>query len=167
MSCSICTHSKLAEIEQKLLSITDESANATLEQIASEYKVSVQEVKYHALVHGPLPVMSEGDSMKRESLARNLKLREADYLASVLSQYMVTLKDVGDRLHARANSDEDFVFEKLLTKPVVDLYIGLGSEIRSTVKTMAELESLLHGPAGGVNGLSLLAEAIRGSRTSD
>ena len=62
--------------------------------------------------------------------------------------------------------DNNIRTAKVLTKPVVDLYIGLGGEIRSTVKTMSDIERALNGPQDSTaTGLEALANAIRGSGT--
>ena len=62
------------------------------------------------------------------------------------------------------DDDKQFQLSKLLTKPMVDLYIGLGGEIRQNVKTMAELDRMLNGPQDSTaGGLVALAQAIRGS----
>ena len=53
---------------------------------------------------------------------------------------------------------------KMLTKPMTDLYIGLGGEIRQAVKTMSEVDRMLNGPEDtATSGLRALADAIRGS----
>ena len=106
------------------------------------------------------------------SLARKMKLREADVLATVNNEYLVTLKAMGRRINRLANvssidaEDEAKKVElaKLLTKPMVDLYIGLGGEIRQNVRAMAEVDRMLNGPQDSSNnGLQALADAIRGS----
>ena len=49
-------------------------------------------------------------------------------------------------------------------KQLVDLYLGVGKEIRDTVKAIVEMDQLLNGPKDeNVTGLMALAEAIRGS----
>ena len=62
------------------------------------------------------------------------------------------------------DADKEVKLAKLLTKPMVDLYIGLGGEIRQNVKAMAEVDRMLNGPQdNGNSGLQALADAIRGS----
>ena len=110
----------------------------------------------------------------RDSLTRKMKLREADMLAAVSNEYLVTLKAMGRRLNKLAavssidteDEDKQYRLSKLLTKPMVDLYVGLGGEIRQNVKAMAELERMLNGPQDSTGGgLLALAQAIRGSDT--
>ena len=182
--CSICNRSDRAEIENAILNISAESG-LTVESIAEQYKLNIDELRNHALFHTPLVAPCEivtpttdlqlspdAEAKVPTSLARKMKLREADILATVNNEYLVTLKAMGRRINRLANvsaidaEDEAKKVElaKLLTKPMVDLYIGLGGEIRQNVKAMAEVDRMLNGPQdSGSNGLIALAEAIKGS----
>ena len=182
--CSICNRSDRGEIENAILNISAESG-LTIEAIAMQYQVDLTELRNHALFHTPLvapcdivtqttelQLNPEAESKVPTSLARKMKLREADILATVNNEYLVTLKAMGRRINRLANvssidaEDEAKKVElaKLLTKPMVDLYIGLGGEIRQNVKAMAEVDRMLNGPQdSGSNGLLALAEAIKGS----
>lgn len=180
--CNICGRSDRADIENAILNISAESG-LTVDNIAEQYQVDVSELRNHALFHTPLvapcdivvPESVADESQLPEgktSLARKMKLREADILATMNNEYMVTLKAMGRRINRLASvssidaEDEAKRVElaKLLTKPMVDLYIGLGGEIRQNVKAMAEVDRMLNGPQdNGNNGLQALAEAIRGS----
>lgn len=108
----------------------------------------------------------------RDSLVRRAKLREMDMLEAVSREYLVTLKAMGRRINKLARTsnipeeDQDLQIQmaKMLTKPMTDLYIGLGGEIRQAVKTMSEVDRMLNGPEdAAVTGLRALTEAIRGS----
>lgn len=182
--CRICDKTDRADIENAILNISAESG-ITIETIAEQYEVDVQELRNHALFHTPLvatcdivtqttelQLNPEAESKVPVSLARKMKLREADILATVNNEYMVTLKAMGRRINRLAGvssidaEDEAKRVElaKLLTKPMVDLYIGLGGEIRQNVKALAEVDRMLNGPQeNGNNGLQALADAIRGS----
>lgn len=180
--CKICDRTDRADIENAILNISAES-KITIESIAEQYGVDVQELRNHALFHTPLVapcdiVVSESvadESQLTEvktSLARKMKLREADILTTMNNEYMVTLKAMGRRINRLASvssidcedADKEVKLAKLLTKPMVDLYIGLGGEIRQNVKAMAEVDRMLNGPQdNGNNGLQALADAIRGS----
>lgn len=198
-SCKICNHPDRAEIENAILTMTADAPpneKNSIEQIAEQYKVDLDELKMHALFHTPL--VGDGDveelrdaggvydtSMPdvptvecaskpepRDSLTRRMKLREADMLAAVGQEYLVTLKTMGRRINKLAqvssidieDEEKQLKLAKLLTKPMVDLYVGLGGEIRQTVKTMAELDRLLNGPEdSAATGLAALAQAIRRS----
>lgn len=186
--CKICSHPERAEIENAILSMTTAPVEErmTVEEIAKEFEVDLNELKMHALFHTPLvskqdvEVVEQSDATEdasapdtsRESLTRKMKLREADMLATVSNEYLVTLKAMGRRLSKLTavssidpeDDDKQFQLSKLLTKPMVDLYIGLGGEIRQNVKTMAELDRMLNGPQDSTaGGLVALAQAIRGS----
>lgn len=200
-SCRICQHPDRAEIENAILSMTADAppngANS-IELIAEQYQVPLDELKMHALFHTPLVgagdveelrdaatlTMTSGDieqtevvrSAPRDSLTRRMKLREADMLAAVGNEYLVTLKTMGRRINKLAqvssidieDEEKQLKLAKLLTKPMVDLYVGLGGEIRQTVKTMAELDRILNGPEDSTaSGLVALAKAIQGSDQSD
>lgn len=198
-SCKICNHPDRAEIENAILTMTADAPpneKNSIEQIAEQYKVDLDELKMHALFHTPL--IGDGDVEElrdaggvcntpildapivecaskpepRDSLTRRMKLREADMLAAVGQEYLVTLKTMGRRINKLAqvssidieDEEKQLKLAKLLTKPMVDLYVGLGGEIRQTVKTMAELDRLLNGPEdSAATGLAALAQAIRRS----
>ena len=200
-SCKICNHPDRAEIENAILTMTADAPpneQNSIEKIAEQYKVPLEELKMHALFHTPLvgdgdieeleseggchdgvcdipgltPVEEQPKAEPRGSLTRKMKLREADMLAAVGQEYLVTLKTMGRRINKLAqvssidieDEEKQLKLAKLLTKPMVDLYVGLGGEIRQTVKTMAELDRMLNGPEDNLSsGLGALAAAIRGS----
>ena len=187
--CTICNHPDRAEIENAILSMTD-GVKTSIEVIAEQYDVSLSDLKMHALFHTPLVDAADIEELRdaetlgdteqtevvraapRDSLTRRMKLREADLLAAVGNEYLVTMKTMGRRINKLAqvseidieDNDRQLKLAKLLTKPMVDLYVGLGGEIRQTVKTMAELDRLLNGPEDSTtSGLVALAKAIQGS----
>lgn len=201
-SCRICNHPDRAEIENAILTMTADAPpndENSIEAIAAQYNVPLNELKMHALFHTPLVGDGDIEALKdaesetltatagseqfevesevakaapRDSLTRRMKLREADMLAAVGNEYLVTLKTMGRRINKLAqvssidieDEEKQLKLAKLLTKPMVDLYVGLGGEIRQTVKTMAELDRLLNGPEeSATSGLVALAKAIQGS----
>ena len=191
--CTICNHPDRAEIENAILSMTD-GVKTSIEVIAEQYDVSLSDLKMHALFHTPLVGAADIEELRdaetlgdteqtevvratpRDSLTRRMKLREADLLAAVGNEYLVTMKTMGRRINKLAqvseidieDNDRQLKLAKLLTKPMVDLYVGLGGEIRQTVKTMAELDRLLNGPEdSATSGLVALAKAIQGSDKLD
>lgn len=178
--CSICNHSSRADIENAILTMSSSEDGLSIEQIAEHYKVSLEDLKVHVLFHTPVvgaDIFEKTDSAEqRNSLLRKTKLREVDMLSAINDEYLVTLKAVGRRLHKLAqpssidieDEDKQFKWAKLLTKPTVDLYLGLGGEIRQNVKTMAEIDRMLNGPQDDTNGgLRMLAQAIAGSAPSN
>lgn len=161
MDCKICTHQQRAEIEYALLhGNTDPSVS--VEDIAKEFEVDANELRKHALFHTPLG-FSEDDT---DSIAKKLKLRESDMLTEVALEYLVTLKGVGRRINKYVNEqDESIRLEKLMSKPMVDLYLGLGAEVRQTVRAIADIDNILNGPKeDNTSGLAALAAAINGSK---
>lgn len=193
-SCIICNHPERSEIENAILAITASALPSdvrSIEHVAEQYNVPLDVLKTHALFHTPLVSTSDVEMLKfepaapadtndkkpeRDSLTRRMKLREADLLAEVGNEYLVTLKTMGRRINKLAqvssldveDAENELKLAKLLTKPMVDLYVGMGSEIRQTVKTMAEMDRLLNGPEDtAATGLMALAKAIQGSDPSN
>lgn len=186
-ACLICNRDDRAEIENAILNMTSSGEGKTIEQIAEAYGVDLEQLKLHAMFHTPLvsaedlePQVRAAEQIKlegfddvqlspRESLTRKMRLRETDVLNEVTNEYLITLKAMGRRINnliVLKDNDEDQVYRmsKLLTRPVVDLYIGLGGEIRQTVKTIAEIDRAINGPQNDAGaGLQALANAIRGS----
>ena len=166
--------------------MTSSGKGYTLEQIAENYNVSVEDLKMHAMFHTPMvsaedlegkvkytsALDNDEDELPTSSLARKMRLRETDMLQAVANEYMVTLKAMGRRINRliavndNAGQDEDQTYRmaKLLTKPSVELYLGIGGEIRQTDKTISDIERAINGPQNDTtSGLRDLADAIRGS----
>lgn len=187
-ACPICGSDDRAEIENALLSMASSGRGRKIEQIAEEFDVDLNALKMHAMLHTPLvdvddlqekvstsedsEVQPEPEPEIRGSIARQLKLRESDALTEATNEYMITLRAAGRRINRilstkdSAGDDEDQMFRmsKFLTKPMVDLYLGLGGEIRANVKALAEINRMLNGPQDNAStGLMALADAIRGS----
>lgn len=162
MDCKICTNPRRAEIEHALL---HSNPSVDIKSIAEEFEVDADELRKHALFHTPLG-MSQEDT---DSIARKLKMRESDMLTEVALEYLVTLKGVGRRINHYVNEDNESIkLEKLMTKPMVDMYLGLGSEIRKTVEAIADIDQILNGPKeDNTSGLAALAAAINGSRRTE
>lgn len=154
-TCSICNHEYRSDIDERLMKL---SKKVTMEMIADEFDVNIDELKSHALMHSSVGVNGEEEVA---SIVNKIGMREADILGAVIDEYYGTLKNLGRRIN-RVMHDEDMLFEKIMTKAVVDLYIGVGSEIRSTVKVMSELDQALNGADNGSSGLHALANAISG-----
>lgn len=163
MACSICEHPHRTAIENAVLSCSSDPNSKTLQEIAEEYHVSLNALKVHMVMHASMGFTDRKDG---ETLARKCKVREADILSEVANEYLVTLKNLGRRInHHLSSNPEEVQAEKLITKPIADLYIGIGGEIRATVKTISELDQALHGPANGANdGIAALAAAITQSK---
>lgn len=161
--CKVCEHPQRIEIERALLRLSPTDCEQELSTIAEGFNVSVSDLKLHSMLHLPLGINFEE---QQESIAQKIKKREANVLEEVMNEYLITLKNVGMRINKYATEGEDSVkFEKLLTKPVSDLYIGLGSEIRQTAKAIADIDQILNGPKNDdASGLAALAAAIMNSK---
>ena len=158
-TCPICSHALLHEIDAALL-----QPDLSIDAVARDYCVDVLSLKIHALLHTP--------DETGASLGRKLKLREADMLTITASEYLQTLVEVGVRIKSHladiGDPDASIRFEKLLTPAVVQLYLGTGSEVRNTVKALAELDQLLNGEQNSTSsGLQALALAINRSKPVD
>ena len=162
MSCLVCNHENQYEIEQAMMHLSE---TCTLEAISDLYGIPVECLKQHAIFHTPMDLSDE----ETDSIARRLKMSEANAISEVIKEYMITLKNVGRRINKNACSDDAEVkFERLLSKPVVELYIGLGSEIRQNVKALAEIDQILNGPQNdNMSGIAALAEAINRSKSAN
>ena len=156
-SCALCNDPRLDRIEE------DITNQMPLEVVAEKYSLSEDEVRRHAVLH----MQEQDDSNQYISIARKTKLKEAVMLEETLIEYSSTLKKMSAHIHQNLEDSKEnpVVFTKLLTKPVADLYVSLGGEIRQTVKTLADLDVQLNGPKNdNSNGLQALADAINNSR---
>ena len=162
--CAVCTHDKRVEIETALLKMTPESGTLTLERIAEAYDVTIEDLQEHALFHTSFNCEPDGDS-----IVRQIKMRAADMLSSMAVDQLTTMKAVGKRIRrfVESSDEEDIRFEKMLTKSVVDLYVGCGDGVKSTVKALADINQLLNGPKDdGLSGLAALANVLERSRNN-
>lgn len=160
--CTVCEHEHRRDIERALFKVTPQSKDkgVTIERIAEEFDVVPEDLERHCLFH------SSCDS--EESIVRQIKMKEADLLGEAAQEYMDTMRSVGRRIRGYTEDAEsgDLRFEKLLTKPVTDLYVGCGDGLQKTVRALSEINNLLNGPKDdGLSGLNALVNAINGSRT--
>lgn len=160
MACSICSHPQRAQIENVILNAP---STETLEQLAEEYSIDVQDLQVHALMHSSIGVNNTTEV--QDSIARRSKLQEMDLLLTAANDYMVTLKTISDKINREANNSDFTSFSRSLSKSMVDLYLGTGSELRNTVRVITDIDTILNGPKdGNTSGLVALANAIRGSK---
>ena len=159
--CTICDNPQRENIERALLKVVDEpndSKGITLEHIAQEFEVTVEDLQRHAMFHSALG--------SADSLVRQIHMREADMLAEVVMDQVKMVKDIGARLRDSMNdTDGEVAFERRATKPVVDLYVGAGDSVRKGVAAIADINQLLNGPKDdGLSGLAALAKVLHGSQ---
>lgn len=155
-------HPKIKEIDERILNM--DVRKETLESIAEEFKVDPIELTQHA-------VLDISATPPQESLARQLKIKEADALATLQEEYLCTVRETGDFIRSTIQDAvnagepaEKVAVSRLVTKPLVELYVGAGAEVRNNAKTLAELKTILQGGEGGpLSGLAALAAAIQSS----
>lgn len=160
-NCAICNHPERAAIENALFKMIPENATLTLETLAAKFEVTETELREHALFHTSFNFEPNGDS-----IVRQIKMREADMLGEAALEYMSTMKVLGKRIRKYASEeDKDFHFERTMTKPVADLFIGCGDGLKGTVKALADINQQLNGPKDeGASGLSALVAALNASK---
>lgn len=157
--CPICTHINREEIESVLFKMAPDSAQATISEISKAYEIPITCIQEHTMFHASYIGGAESDS-----IVRQIKMREADILAEVALDQMHTVKIIGKRIRNYTKQD-DINFEKMLTKPVVDLYIGASDGLRKNMQTLVDIDQVLNGPKDdGLSGLAALANALDASR---
>lgn len=156
MTCVICQHEHRAEIESALLCRQWGAEGVTLESISEEFSVPVRDLQVHALMHLPVQQVA-GESA---SLAQKMQLVEADALRNTISNYYITLVSVGQKINEAVAHGE----MRLITKPLVDLYLGTGSEIRNATECLVKMNQAVNGESdSGLAALAALVTSIRGS----
>jgi hypothetical protein len=161
MPCSICNHPQRQAIEEMLLVSNYGNETMTIPEIANKFKVSVQDLQVHALMHTPL-VQLEGSEVG-DSIASTVKKREANLLSAMADEYYVTLRALGKNIRTVMANDE-LGGAKLITKPMTDLYIGVGVNLRQTLESIVTMNQKVNGEQdSGVKALADIVNAIRGS----
>ena len=169
--CPICVHPEREKIEAVLYRVTPDNAEEVLQKLSDAYDIDVEAFETHAMFHASLDLTPAGE---QTSIVRQLKLREIDMLAQCAKDYADTMSLLGARIRAKARnaSDKDGLddmrFERSMTKPFVELYLGCGDNVRKTVKDIADINQILNGPKDdGLSGLGALAAAIHKSMNPD
>lgn len=173
MRCAVCEHEQRIEIEKAIKEVLVQGGN--LRTVADRFGVDVDSLKQHALMceesFQPNEEQPTG-ATEKDSIARKLKLAEADMLAAVAEEYKKTMLVAGTTIRNLLEGRDagfdvypDIKVSKCLTKPLVDLYTGSGDGVRQTVKALGDLDRTLNGETDtGSAGLNALAAAIVGSR---
>lgn len=162
MACVICNHEHREEIEALLMASDYGTSGKSMSDIANEYNVSVTDLQVHALMHSPATVLeSEG---VQQSIAGEVKKREASLLAAMADEYYATLKVVGRDLRSTIMNDSQGGALKV-TRQEVDLYIGTGNNLRSTLESIVTINQKINGEKdSGLEALTNVIAAIRGSK---
>ena len=81
-------------------------------------------------------------------------------LTTVANDYLTTMLTIGARINGYVKSDE-LGFDKLISRQIVELYLGTGAEIRQTVKALADLNTQINGENNSAkSGLHALTNAL-------
>lgn len=173
MKCAICEHKQRIGIENAIKRAI--SQGESLNDVATHFGVDVNDLRQHALMCPEASQPNEDGSSElkeQDSIARKLKLAEADMLTEVAEEYKKTMLVTGSKIRDLLEGNDSSFEEdpsvkaaKCITKPLVDLYTGSGDSIRQTVKALGDLDKYLNGESEtGSAGLNALAAAIIGSR---
>lgn len=163
MPCVICNHPERRAIEEHLLVSNYGTESMSMSEIAEKFDVSVQDLQVHALMHTPI-VQLEDDTVG-DSIAGAVKKREANLLSAMADEYYVTLKATGKCIRQTMQENE-LGGAKLITKQMVDLYVGTGNNLRQTLESIVAMNQKLNGEQdSGVKALADIVNAIRGSQS--
>ena len=170
-TCSICQRADRKEIEKAILDMNN--ASYCIEDIAEMFNITnIEDLKAHSMFH--IEVVNEEET--KDSLVKQIKLDEANAIAVATSEYLSTLKLMSRRINKLLaissidveEHDKQVEIARSLTKPMVDMYLGLGNEIRQNTKALSEINQAINGKTDSVGqGLVALASAIRGSDQND
>lgn len=162
MTCRICAHPKREEIEKELLRARGTAAlDDKIREASKKFNVSAIDLKVHLLMH--CSVMEEAKDAA--SMADKIKMNEADTLRETIKNYLVTLTNTGTKLNDILEEGDDAQTLRMIQKPIVDLYLGCGAEIRGTVDALIRLNAAVNGNENTANNsLKLLVEQLATSR---
>lgn len=159
MECVICNHPKRKEIEQELLIRNFGDSDVTFKTIADTYNVPVKDLQIHALYH----VAIEADN----SIAEQIHLREADVIRDSMNENFATLKNLSTKINqivSEHTSKEPTL--NMLSKSVVDLYLGCSQAINEAANTLVKLNLAVNGEKdNGLDGLKALVNVINASKS--
>lgn len=159
MECVICNHPKRKEIEQDLLIRNFGDSDVTFKTIADTYNVPVKDLQIHALYH----VAIEADN----SITEQIHLREADVIRDAMNENFATLKNLSTKINqivSEHTSKEPTL--NMLSKSVVDLYLGCSQAINEAANTLVKLNLAVNGEKdNGLDGLKALVNVINASKS--
>lgn len=158
MICDICRHERQAEIDNAILSVNGDTI--TLEKIAEEYELDLNKLKVHALMHLN-PISGRCDT----SLVEQIKVREAETLRNVYSEYYTTLKKLGLHINKCILNAEgkELPLDRLLAKSTIDLYLGAGLQVRETIESIIALDKAVNKDKD--NGLDVIKDLVKAVRS--
>lgn len=158
MSCSICNHKLVSEINAEILEV--DGVEISLETIVRKYDLEPKELQIHALLH-----LNPANKTSDTSLVANLNIKEATILESVYIEYLATLQKLSSLVQTGINIAEsgDVPLDRMIARSTVDLYLGAGSQIRDTIGSIVDLDKALNKDRDGELGaIKELIKAVRG-----
>lgn len=165
MTCSICNHSKRAEIERACLLRNFGDTEVTLKDIAKEFDLDLKDLQVHVLMHIPLEDVNNENMEKVESIASKIKNREAEILHNLMENEYVTFKNISGKINQIVSQHTvDAPTMTQITKAVADLYLGTSQSIRDTAEKLMKMDLMMNGDADkGLSQIASLVTAIHGS----
>lgn len=174
MNCPICTHKKRDKIEAEIRAMQFSAGDdtKTLHEIADKYKVKYNDLLIHMVMHisteNEHEIISVNGSLGNPdianvSLASEIKRKEADIMQSVLEEHTATFKNLSVKLNSIiAQHSETNPTLAQVTKPVVDLYIGVSQAIRADVDTITKMNLVVNGEKNdGLESLAGLVQVLK------
>lgn len=102
----------------------------------------------------------------RQRITDLVNMREGDMLMAVANEYLTTITSLGRRIKRYATDNSEGSDQRLVnfcSKPITDLYIGTGAELRKAIEGIRELNASINGEHdAGADGLKALGEALAG-----
>ncbi len=159
-SCEICTHPYKARIEAAMLDGMPDAHIASLFELpisqvrrhkhkCASYTMTTDEFDKAVLaelqrVNTPEAIEAIEHFKRPASIQDALSIREADLVAGAMKDYMVTVKQLGDRIQTiiGAMDTEEGMYQArgLLSKSICDLYVQAGAEVRQCAKTLSDMQ---------------------------
>lgn len=161
MPCAVCSHPNKKDIDDQLLSFSYQAAqngdtvsvdSLTLESIAKEYNLRVQDLQVHAFMH--LRHVED-----ETSIVQATKLTEIVELRKVIDDFSATMSATGKLLRSKMQSDAP-----VIPKGSVELYLGAGNGIRQIVNDMVDANMRINGE--GDDGLQAIAGLFKSIKNS-
>lgn len=164
-TCNICNHPKRAEIERACLLRDFGDTEVTLRDIAEEYKVDLKDLQVHVLMHIPMEEANADANAVGQSIAGEIKKREAEILRQVMEDSYVTFKNLSSKINTiiSQHTTNEPTFGQI-TKPVTDLYLGTSQSIRDTADKLIKMNLAVNGEKDeGLSALANLVGVLRGN----
>ena len=163
-TCSICNHERRSDIEQACLLRNFGDTEVSLRDIAIDFGVDLKDLQVHALMHIPLEESNNEAIEQTDSIAGQIKKREATILRQVMEESYVTFKNIGSKINsivAQHRSDAPTLVQ--ITKPLADLYLGTAQSIRDTAEKLMKMDVMVNGDKNdGLGQIKALVSVLHG-----